>query len=310
MGISCQEYHYRKISIKKTIKSVYILKCIFSFLSEKKEKEVIIYSKKLQKIFEININDYIKESGKYKEAKKNGIVKEFLLNTNSLTFEGEYKNGKKHGKGKEYYKNGCVKFEGEYINGKKTKGKGYDKQGNLILEIDKDGKGKEYFDNKNLQFTGIYLNGKRWNGIGYNYNGLKEFEIKLGKGKGKEYYYNGEIKFEGEYLNGLRHGLGKKYKGNNKLEFEGEYLNGKKSGKGKEYYDGHPIYEGEFKYGERNGHGVYYDGNLSFEGEFKDGNIYNGEGTEYDNFGRILFKGTYKSGFKLDENDNESIVKL
>ena len=49
-------------------------------------------------------------SGKYKEAEKNGIGKEFLLTDKSkLIFKGEYRNGKKNGKGKEY-------FEGKKIN--------------------------------------------------------------------------------------------------------------------------------------------------------------------------------------------------
>ena len=49
-------------------------------------------------------------SGKYKEAEKNGIGKEFLLtDISKLIFKGEYRNGKKNGKGKEY-------FEGKKIN--------------------------------------------------------------------------------------------------------------------------------------------------------------------------------------------------
>jgi len=33
-------------------------------------------------------------------------VKEYILNTNILIFEGEYLNGKRSGKGREYYNDG------------------------------------------------------------------------------------------------------------------------------------------------------------------------------------------------------------
>ena len=46
-------------------------------------------------------------------GEKNGIEKEYKLNTNILIFEGEYKNGKRNGEGKEFYENGELKSEGE-----------------------------------------------------------------------------------------------------------------------------------------------------------------------------------------------------
>jgi len=47
-----------EINIEKSIKSLYILKDIFSFLSEKQELNILIYNKNLQKKFDINIDDY------------------------------------------------------------------------------------------------------------------------------------------------------------------------------------------------------------------------------------------------------------
>jgi hypothetical protein len=50
----------------RAIKSSYITKRIFSFLYEKQKMKMIRYSKELQKIFLIDIEDYKKISGKYK----------------------------------------------------------------------------------------------------------------------------------------------------------------------------------------------------------------------------------------------------
>ena len=173
------------------IKSSYIIKTILSFLNEKQKLNMIIYNTELQKKCLVDIEDYKKISGKYrKDGKngKNGKVREYIINTDKLRFEGEYLNGKRNGKGKEYYNNGKLEFEGEYLNGRR------------------DGKGKEYYNDGKLRFEGNYLNGKKWNGKGYNIIGKIEYEIKNGKGDIKEYNYTGGLKFEGEYLNGKRNG--------------------------------------------------------------------------------------------------------
>ena len=143
------ELKNKEINIED-IKSSYIKKEIFSLLDQKKILSMIIYNKKLQKLFAVNIEDYKKISGKYMEGEKNGEGKEYGLETNRLIFEGKYLNGKRNGKGKEYDYNGKLKFEGEYLNGERN------------------GKAIEYYDNDKLKFEGEYLNGKRWNGKGYN----------------------------------------------------------------------------------------------------------------------------------------------
>ena len=106
------EFKKKAINIED-IKSSYIKKEILSLLNQKKLLNMIIYNKKLQKLFEVDIEDYKKISGKYREGKKNGKGKEYDLKTNRLLFEGEYLNGKKNGKAKEYQDNGKLKFEGE-----------------------------------------------------------------------------------------------------------------------------------------------------------------------------------------------------
>jgi len=189
---------YENIKSEKNIGNLiakYLLKdTLFSFLSEKKKLEIIIYNKDLQKKLDINIENYKRISKRYRVSERNGKGKEYNNFNDQLKFEGEYLNGKRNGKGKEYYdNNGKLEFEGEYLNGKRN------------------GKGKEYYYDSELKFEGEYLNGKRWNGKGYNKEGKIDFEIKEGKGKVKEYHDNGKLEFEGGYLNGERNGKGKEY---------------------------------------------------------------------------------------------------
>ena len=113
-------------NIEKSIESLYILKDIFSFLSEKQKLKIINYNKNLQNKLDINIENYKRIQGIqgiYKEGERNGKGKEYHYG--KLKFEGEYLNGKRNGKGKEYYYNGKLKFEGKILSGRKWNGKGY-----------------------------------------------------------------------------------------------------------------------------------------------------------------------------------------
>ena len=187
-------------------KSIYFLKRLFTFIDEKNKLDIIKYNKNMQNILDISLIDYktfseryilygengkgkeydiyndkILFEGEYLNRKRNGKGKEFC--GDKIEFEGEFLNGRRNGKGKEYYDNGELKFEGEFLFNKKWNGKGYDKNHNIIYELNNgNGKVKEYDDDGKLEFEGEYLNGKR-------------------NGKGKEYYKNGKLKFEGEYLN-------------------------------------------------------------------------------------------------------------
>jgi len=88
-----------KINIRD-INSSFIIKNIFSFLSEKQKLNMIMHNKLFKNLLLIDINNYKKVSGKYKIGEKNGKGKEYLIKSNKLIFEGEYLNGKKNGKGK------------------------------------------------------------------------------------------------------------------------------------------------------------------------------------------------------------------
>ena len=138
----------REGSKLENIKSIYIINKILSFLIDSDKLEIIKYNINLQKNLVININHYIKKSGKYIIGDRNRIAKEYDLKTNKLLFEGEY------------------------LNGKKIKGKGYAfKNSSKEIFILNDGKGKEYYFWGKLQFEGDYFNGLRWNGKGYNLEG-------------------------------------------------------------------------------------------------------------------------------------------
>ena len=227
------------MNISKEIKSLYIIKSIFSYLEAKKKLCLSKCNKFLQKIFRITIEDYKNKSSILKIGERNGYGKEYLKDTNILIFEGKYLNNKKNGIGKEYeeYK---LKFKGNYVNGKRNgKGKEYYDNGEIMysgeyLNGRRHGKGEFYDRNGELLFVGEYLNGKLWNGKGCN---TMECEIKDGKGKVKTYHYKDVkiLKFEGEYINGKLNGPYKEYNHEGKLIYEGRYLKGKKNGIIKEY---------------------------------------------------------------------------
>ena len=58
-----------KINIRD-INSPFIKKIIFSFLSEKQKLNLIIYNKEFQRMLSVDIEDYKKISGKYKQMEK------------------------------------------------------------------------------------------------------------------------------------------------------------------------------------------------------------------------------------------------
>ena len=87
-------------SLFMSIKSIYIVKHIFSFLRDTTKLNMIIYNKNFQKKFEIDIEDYKKLKGRYKVGEKNGEAKEYDLYKDILLFEGQYLEGKRNGNGK------------------------------------------------------------------------------------------------------------------------------------------------------------------------------------------------------------------
>ena len=203
------------VYLRQSIKSSYILKQIFSYLTKKKKLSIIAHNTKYQKLFEINKEDYKRISGKIIYFDKKGNGKIYKADTNQLLFEGRYLNGKKNGKGKEFDDNNNVVFEGEYLEGKKWNG---------II--------KTYYDNQRIKFEGTYKAGEI-NGLcrEYNNDGILEFEGNYlcgeRNGQGKEYFFNGNLRYKCSYSNGKRHGHGKIYHWiTGKLLYKGEFYNG------------------------------------------------------------------------------------
>ena len=153
------------------IKSIFIMKKVFSLIYENHKLALLACNKKLQNSFYLDINNYKNISQKYQKVENNNEkVKQYILSTDILLKELTYETYNNKIIGREYDGYGNLKFFGEYINNRKISGKGYDNRGNITLIL-KNGKGKEYYNNGKLKFKGDYLNGKRWNGVGYNYKG-------------------------------------------------------------------------------------------------------------------------------------------
>ena len=113
----------------KSLKSP-LIKIIFSYLNDNKKLNIIINNKTLQKILEVNIQNYKNISKRIKLGERNGKGKEYLKKNKKIIFKGEYLNGKRSGKGKEYYDDGKLKFEGEYLKGKEV-----EMEKNIILMV-------------------------------------------------------------------------------------------------------------------------------------------------------------------------------
>ena len=87
----------KNVYLNKEIKSNHIMKKIFSFLEENIKLKIIVYNKKLKKLFNINIEHYKNICKSYIIGEINGEGKEYEIYTNKLLYEGEYKNGKRNG---------------------------------------------------------------------------------------------------------------------------------------------------------------------------------------------------------------------
>ena len=139
------------------IKSRFILKKVFSNLKGETKLILVKYNNEIKHRLNIELIDYMYLSGKYFIGKRNGKGKEYNIFNDELIFEGDYIDGKRYGygkefyekdkikfegvylnskrngKGTEYYINGNIKFEGIYLLGLKYEGKGFDKDGNILI---------------------------------------------------------------------------------------------------------------------------------------------------------------------------------
>ncbi len=115
------EFETNSFTQINNIKSIYLLKKVFSLVDEKIKLLLLNHNKKIQKKLKIDIERFKKLSQRYRIILENGICREFLINTNYLLFEGEFKDGKKHGRGYGYYYNKDLSLDEEYLNWQKSK---------------------------------------------------------------------------------------------------------------------------------------------------------------------------------------------
>ena len=85
----------------ENIESIFFIRKLFSYIYEKRKLNLIIYNKKIQKIFDINLINYKIKSGKYVVHESKTVSKEYDIYNDSLIFEGQYSNGKRNGRGEE-----------------------------------------------------------------------------------------------------------------------------------------------------------------------------------------------------------------
>jgi len=132
----------------KNSKSSYFTQRIFSLLDEKRKLKLLKYNKKLQKLLNISIMNYMYYKGNIIIYDFDGTGEEYNVKSNTLEYKGEFINGERNGEGEEYDFYGRLIFEGEYVNGKRARG-------------------KEYNENGKLLFEGEFLNNRRWIGTQY-----------------------------------------------------------------------------------------------------------------------------------------------
>ena len=94
-----------------SIKSLFFIKKIFSYLDEERKLKLIKYNKKKQDLIEINLFNYKIFSGRYIQYEENKKGKEYSCYNDNILFEGEYLNGNRNGIGKEYSENGNIIYE-------------------------------------------------------------------------------------------------------------------------------------------------------------------------------------------------------
>ena len=83
-----------QLKLIKNIKSNVVLNKIFTLIFGIKKLDILYRNKHLQKKIKLDLNDYKKASGKYKEE-KNGKSIVYIQDTKNKIYEGVYKNGKK-----------------------------------------------------------------------------------------------------------------------------------------------------------------------------------------------------------------------
>lgn len=228
-----------------------------------------------------------------------GTISFYYPSIGEGTYVGELKDGEPEGQGTLTYNNG-YKFVGNFhFDGTapypETHGHGtfYDPSGKVLFD-------GEYKSGYRASGTQTFANGSKFTGT-YDEYGYPQ--------QGKLTSADGVLLFEGTFT-GLNcsywTGKGKYVDGD--YSYEGEYKNGEANGHGIQkwnnvsYNKGYK-YEGDFRNDARNGYGtMYYKESGWYEGNWVDGER-NGEGTYYYN-DHTYVTGTWKKGKLIKQTDS------
>jgi hypothetical protein len=173
------------------------------------------------------------------------------------------------------------KYEGVWRRRKdgkisKWKIKGYDKDGEIVLEI-YEGNGKGLY---------VFSDGSKF---------LGEWKDGLRHGQGKYTYHNGD-KYEGEYKDGIQNGQGTLTRSNGE-KYVGEWKKGENYGQGTYTWPNGEKYVGEIKNWEKHGQGTFtFSDGTKYVGDYKDGTRH-GQGTWSSTEGE-KYVGDYKDGLR------------
>ena len=228
-------------------------------------------------------------SGEWALGQAHGQGVRIFFNQNGVLlnqYKGSWQEGVMQGQGSITFSNGHT-FFGEIENGKRNGfGRSFNPEGDLIYE-------------------GIYKNGDRdGKGILYNQDGSKyigEYKGQFTKkkmGEGKFVFSDGTY-YTGTWKDGKVQFMTVKFYYADGKEFNREdwSTDGVLENEFGLYWLDGSHFTGKIVDGKKNGQGKFYDNALMIrEGEWKDNEL-NGDGKEYNDFGRLLYKGEFKDGY-------------
>ena len=209
--------------------------------------------------------------------KKNFAAPPIEFKTNGNFYSGNWnENLRIEGYGKMYMKDAEVLAEGIWEDGIFKYGRVFlpngDRYEGEIFNSNFNGNGK-LFLNDGTEYTGEFYNGKK--------NGKGTIIFPDGskfKGNFKnDYLDNGEfnwingIKYEGNFVDSKLNGKGKISNTNGNSFYDGEFVDNKFHGNGKYVFNNGDVYEGEYKYGKKNGTGKYSNKNFVYYGNWIEG---------------------------------------
>ena len=218
----------------------------------------------------------------------NGILKNGrIFLPNDEIYEGDIENNVFQGHGK-YISNDGTIYEGEFEKGERSNyGKiiyndGSYYEGYLINENIPDGKGEFKWVDPNLESN----NYNSFNNGYYNYS--TNFN-------NNNYKYS----YKGDFINGKIDGYGILINEYSKSEYKGDFKNNVFHGKGIFQWGPNGIirYEGEYKFGEKNGNGIYIKPNFKYSGFWNEGKPH---GIGLIDNGTNIYKCSWRNGITVE----------